>query len=276
MTNLAERAEMAAPLSFEVESMTENILVIGGGAAGMMAAITAARQGAAVTLAERNEKMGRKLYITGKGRCNVTNDCTPEQALSQIPRGNRFLYSAMNRFPPAETQAFFKDLGVALKVERGNRVFPVSDRATDIIDALVQELRRLKVRTVHGRVSRILTGEDGVTGAELENGVRIPAEQVILCTGGASYPATGSTGDGYRLAAELGHTVVPARGSLVPLVEQGEDCGKMQGLALKNVQVTVKNQKKKKVFEGFGELLFTHFGLSGPLILSASAHLDDF
>ena len=276
MTNLAERAEMAAPLSFEVESMTENILVIGGGAAGMMAAITAARQGAAVTLAERNEKMGRKLYITGKGRCNVTNDCTPEQALSRIPRGNRFLYSAMNRFPPAETQAFFRDLGVALKVERGNRVFPVSDRATDIIDALVRELRRLKVRVVHGRVSRILTGEDGVTGAELESGVRIPAERVILCTGGASYPATGSTGDGYRLAAELGHTVVPARGSLVPLVEQGEDCGKMQGLALKNVQVTVKNQKKKKAFEGFGELLFTHFGLSGPLILSASAHLDDF
>ena len=276
MKNLAERAEMAAPLSFEVERMGENILVIGGGAAGMMAAITAARQGAAVTLAERNEKMGRKLYITGKGRCNVTNDCTPEQALSQIPRGSRFLHSAMNRFPPAETQAFFRDLGVALKTERGNRVFPVSDRATDIIDALVRELRRLKVRMVHGRVKRILTDEGGVTGAELESGVQIPAERVILCTGGASYPATGSTGDGYRLAAELGHTVVPARGSLVPLVAKGEDCGKMQGLALKNVQVTVKKQRKKKVFEEFGELLFTHFGLSGPVILSASAHLDDF
>lgn len=256
--------------------MAGRILVIGGGAAGMMAAITAARQGAPVTLAERNEKMGRKLYITGKGRCNVTNDCAPEQALSQIPRGNRFLYSAMNRFPPVETKAFFNDLGVELKTERGNRVFPASDRSTDIIDALVQEMRRLNVQIVHGRVSRILAGESGVTGAQLENGVVLAAERVILCTGGASYPATGSTGDGYRLAADLGHTVVPAKGSLVPLVERGEDCGKMQGLALKNVLVTVKNQKKKTVFEGFGALLFTHFGLSGPVILSASAHLDDF
>lgn len=267
---------MAAPFSFEVESMSKRILVVGGGAAGMIAAITAARQGAAVSLVERNERLGRKLYITGKGRCNVTNDCSPEQVLSQIPRGNRFLYSAMNRFPPEETKAFFRALGVELKTERGNRVFPQSDRSTDIIDALARELRRLRVQVVHGRVNRILSDGEGVTGAQLEDGVLFPAEGVIVCTGGASYPATGSTGDGYRFATELGHTVVPVRGSLVPLVERGEDCAKMQGLALKNVLVKVKNQKKKIVFEAFGELLFTDFGLSGPVILSASAQLDDF
>ena len=256
--------------------MTEQILVIGGGAAGMMAAITAARHGAAVTLVERNEKMGRKLYITGKGRCNVTNDCSPEQALSQIPRGGRFLHSAMNRFPPEETKRFFRDLGVSLKTERGNRVFPVSDRSTDIIDALVRELRRRKVRIVHGRVSHILTNGQGVTGVTMEDGNTLPGNRVILCTGGASYPATGSTGDGYRLAEELGHTIVPPRGSLVPLMAAREDCARMQGLALKNVKIRIRNQKKKTVYEDFGELLFTHFGLSGPVILSASAHLDDF
>ena len=256
--------------------MANKILVIGGGAAGMMAAITAARQGASVSLVERNEKMGRKLYITGKGRCNVTNDCTPEQALSHIPHGNRFLHSAMNRFPPEETKVFFRELGVELKTERGNRVFPLSDRSTDIIDALVRELRRLRVQVIHGRVRCILAGEGGVTGALVEDGVQLLAEQVILCTGGASYPATGSTGDGYKLASDLGHTIVPVKGSLVPLVERGEDCAKMQGLALKNVLVKVKNQRKKTVFEDFGELLFTHFGLSGPVMLSASAHLDDF
>ena len=256
--------------------MAEQILVVGGGAAGMMAAITSARQGAAVTLIERNEKMGRKLYITGKGRCNVTNDCSPEQALSQIPRGSQFLHSAMNQFPPEETKRFFQDLGVPLKTERGNRVFPVSDRSTDIIDALVRELRRRKVRVLLGRAVRIMTGGNGVTGAELEDGRTLSASRLILCTGGASYPATGSTGDGYRLAEALGHSIIPPRGSLVPLVAAGEDCARMQGLTLKNVRVRIRNQKKKNVYEGFGELLFTHFGLSGPLILSASAHLDDF
>lgn len=256
--------------------MAGSILVIGGGAAGMMAAITAARLGAHVTLVERNEKMGRKLYITGKGRCNVTNDCAPEQALSQIPRGSRFLHSTMNRFPPEETMRFFQALGVPLKTERGNRVFPVSDRSADVIDALVGELRRRKVQTLRGRVRRILTDELGVTGAELEDGRVFSARRVILCTGGASYPATGSSGDGYRLAGELGHTIVPPRGSLVPLEAAGEDCARMQGLALKNVRVRVRNQKKKTVYEDFGELLFTHFGLSGPVILSASAHLDDW
>lgn len=256
--------------------MSKKILIIGGGAAGMMAAITAARQGADVSLVERNEKMGRKLYITGKGRCNVTNDCSVQQALSQIPHGSRFLYSAMNRFPPEATKAFFQDLNVNLKTERGNRVFPVSDRSVDVIDALVWELKKQRVTIVHGRVTEIQNDGEQVTGVSLENGTKVPAESVIVCTGGASYPATGSTGDGYRLAAQLGHTIIPLKGSLVPLVERGEDCKKMQGLALKNVLVKVQNQKKKTVFEEFGELLFTHFGLSGPVILSASAHLDEF
>ena len=250
-----------------------NVIVVGGGAAGMMAAITAARQGAKVTLVERNEKMGRKLYITGKGRCNVTNHTDARTVLEHIPHGSRFLFSAMDRFPPEATMAFFTELGVSLKTERGNRVFPTSDRAADIIDALVRELRRQKVTTVHGRVSHIQTEDGHATGVTLEDGKKLTAQTVILATGGASYPATGSTGDGYRLASELGHTVTDLQGSLVPLEAKGEDCPRMQGLALKNVRIKVVNQKKKVAYEGFGELLFTHFGLSGPLILSASAHL---
>ncbi len=253
-----------------------DILVVGGGAAGLMAAITAARHGASVTLAERNEKVGRKLYITGKGRCNVTNDCTAEEALQNLPQGGKFLYSAMNRFPPAETKRFFTELGVPLKTERGNRVFPVSDKAADIIDALFFEAKRLGVSIVHSRAES-LTIEDGcVTGVTCEDGREYSAGQVIVATGGCSYPGTGSTGDGYRLARQAGHTVTPVRGSLVPLVERGDICARMQGLALKNVTIQVKNQKGKTVYRDFGELLFTHFGLSGPMILSASAHLRDF
>lgn len=253
--------------------MTKQVIVVGGGAAGMMAAITAARQGAKVTLVERNEKMGRKLYITGKGRCNVTNHTDARTVLENIPHGNRFLFSALDRFPPEATMAFFTELGVSLKTERGNRVFPTSDRAADIIDALVRELRRQKVTTVHGRVSHIQAEDGHATGVTLEDGRQLTAQTVILATGGASYSATGSTGDGYRLASELGHTVTELQGSLVPLEAKGEDCPRMQGLALKNVRIKVVNQKKKVAYEGFGELLFTHFGLSGPLILSASAHL---
>lgn len=256
--------------------MAKQVLVVGGGAAGMMAAITAARQGASVTLVERNEKMGRKLYITGKGRCNVTNQCAAPEVLENIPHGNRFLYSAMNRFPPEATMTFFTELGVSLKTERGNRVFPVSDRAADIIDALVREMKRQRVSVVHGRVKQLNVEEGRVTGVTLEDGRVLSAACVVLATGGASYPATGSTGDGYQLASAVGHTVTPLQGSLVPLEEKGDTCAKMQGLALKNVRIKVVNQKKKVAFEGFGELLFTHFGLSGPLILSASAHLNRF
>ena len=256
-----------------------DLIVVGGGAAGMMAAITAARLGTDVCLVERNPKVGRKLYITGKGRCNVTNHCSPQELLSATPRNGKFLYSAAERTPPSWVEEFFAALGVPLKVERGNRVFPVSDRAADIIDALFRELRRLGVPILQGRVSALDCREGAVCGVELgEEKARtgLACRAIILATGGLSYPATGSTGDGYEFARALGHTVVEPRPSLVPLEVPGEDCPRMQGLALKNVQLTVKNQKGKAVFREQGELLFTHFGLSGPLVLSASAHMRDF
>lgn len=254
----------------------KQIIVVGGGAAGMMAAIVAAREGAKVTLVERNPKVGRKLYITGKGRCNLTNNTPPAEALQSYPRGGKFLYSAMNRFTPQDTMAFFSDLGVALKTERGNRVFPESDRAADIIDALFYELKNQRVTVLTGRVKELLQENGKAVGVALEGGKVLRGDSVIVCTGGVSYPATGSTGDGYEFAKSAGHTVTDVRGSLVPLEAEGEDCAKMQGLALKNVRIRVRNQKKKVVYEDFGELLFTHFGLSGPLILSASAHMKDF
>ena len=248
------------------------IIVIGGGAAGMMAAITAARRGAGVTLLEPNERLGKKLNITGKGRCNVTNDCDQETLMANIPGNGRFLYSALTRFTPQDAMAFFEALGVPLKVERGNRVFPVSDRSFDISGALERELRRLRVRILRERAAEI-TAEDGrVTGVQTDRRHH-PGDAVVLATGGVSYPGTGSTGDGYAMAAALGHTIVPPRGSLVPLESGDADCAAMQGLSLRNVEATVLNGKNKPVFREFGEMLFTHFGVSGPLMLSASAHL---
>jgi hypothetical protein len=252
------------------------VVVIGGGAAGMMAAITAAEQGAKVTLVERNQKMGRKLYITGKGRCNVTNHCTWEEVLQNIPRNNKFLYSALSAFPPEKTEAFFEAQGVKLKVERGNRVFPVSDRAADIVDALFFRMKRLHVSVITGVAESLLVEEGTLTGVKLESGKVLHGDGVIIATGGVSYPLTGSTGDGYRMAQAVGHTVVEPKPSLIPLVEDGDTCPQMQGLALKNIEIKVKNQKNKVVYTEFGELLFTHFGLSGPVILSASAHMKDF
>ncbi|USF25595.1 3-dehydro-bile acid delta(4,6)-reductase [Firmicutes bacterium ASF500] len=252
------------------------IVVAGGGAAGMMAAICAVRMGASVTLIERNQKVGRKLYITGKGRCNVTNHCSPEEVRAAVPRNGKFLYSTLEHTPPAWVEEFFRNLGVELKVERGNRVFPQSDRAADIIDALFGELRRLRIPIVHDRLTQVLLEEGTVSSVRLESGGEIACKAIILATGGLSYPATGSTGDGHRLAAALGHTVVDVKPSLVPLESPDPFYGQMQGLALKNVALTVKNQKKKTVFQEQGELLFTHFGLSGPLVLSASAHMRDF
>ncbi len=242
----------------------------------MLAAATAASLGAKVTLVERNPKVGRKLYITGKGRCNVTNDCGAEEVLRNTPRNGRFLYSAMDRFPPEQVKAYFERLGVPLKTERGNRVFPVSDKAADVIDALYGELRRRRVTVEQGRAVEVLTEAGKVSGVRLEDGRTLSGTRVVLATGGVSYPLTGSTGDGYAMAEAMGHTLIPAKGSLVPLVAKGDFCPQMQGLALKNVAIKVKNQKKKVVYEEFGELLFTHFGLSGPLILSASAHMRDF
>ena len=254
---------------------SNKIVVAGGGAAGMMAAITAARAGIGVLLLEPNEKVGRKLYITGKGRCNVTNNCTQEELLASIPRNGRFLYSAFSRFSSQDAMAFFEGLGVPLKTERGNRVFPCSDKAADIVDALFFELRRQGVELRRDRLTG-LTAQDGrLTEIATERGGTVSGfGAVILATGGASYPRTGSTGDGYRLARSVGHRIVPVRGSLVPLESDDPCCAQLQGLSLRNVELRVKDDRGKAVFREQGELLFTHFGLSGPLVLSASAHMD--
>lgn len=247
-------------------------IVIGGGAGGMFAAITAARQGARVLLLERNDRLGKKLMITGKGRCNVTNQCTAQEVLQNIPRNSRFLYSAMSQFPPEKIMAFFEDRGCPLKTERGNRVFPTSDRAASIVECLRRELRESHVTVEQGRARHILAGNGHVTAVQTDGG-GIPCRWVILATGGVSYPATGSTGDGYKIAEELGHTVIPAEGSLVPLETVGPDCPEMQGLSLRNVGIRLTDGKGKLLYKDFGELLFTHFGVSGPTVLSASCHL---
>ena len=246
-------------------------IVIGGGPAGMFAAITAAEQGKRVLLLEKNHRLGKKLLITGKGRCNVTNHCTGQEVLQNTPRNGRFLFSAMAAFPPEKTYAFFESHGCPLKVERGNRVFPVSDCAQSVLDCLQNELRRLHVIVSEERVTEILTAEGRVTGVRTDRGSH-EAGWVILATGGVSYPATGSTGDGYRMAEALGHTIVPQEGSLVPL-EAEEDCKQMQGLSLRNVGVKLLGAKGKVLYQDFGELLFTHFGVSGPTVLSASCHM---
>lgn len=246
-------------------------IVIGGGPAGMFAAITAAEQGKKVLLLEKNQRLGKKLLITGKGRCNVTNHCTGQEVLQNTPRNGRFLFSAMAAFPPEKTYAFFESHGCPLKVERGNRVFPVSDRSQSVLDCLQDELRRLHVTVREERVTEILTAEGRITGVRTDRGSH-EAGWVILATGGVSYPATGSTGDGYRMAEALGHTIVPQEGSLVPL-EAEEDCKQMQGLSLRNVGVKLLGAKGKVLYQDFGELLFTHFGVSGPTVLSASCHM---
>lgn len=241
----------------------------------MMAAITAARDGAAVTLLEPNEKVGRKLYITGKGRCNVTNNCSSAELMAAIPRNGKFLYSAFNRFGPADTMNFFEALGVPLKTERGNRVFPASDQAADIVDALFFELRRQGVEVCRDRVTALTVRDGTLDRIQTERGRELKDCKVfILATGGASYPRTGSTGDGYGLAKSVGHTIVPIRGSLVPLESGDPCCARLQGLSLRNVELCVRSDKGKTAFREQGELLFTHFGLSGPLVLSASAHMD--
>lgn len=255
-------------------ALAGNIVVVGGGAAGCMAALWAAEQGGSVTLLERNAKLGRKLYITGKGRCNLTNACSVQECLANIPRNGRFLTSALTRFPPEEVMAYFEGLGVPLKIERGNRVFPQSDRAADVIDALLRALRRSKVDIVEDRATELILKDGAVVGVKGERGRRYDCKALVLACGGLSYPATGSTGDGYALARQAGHTVQPTRGSLIPLVAEG--CGPLTGLSLRNVNLKLKDGKGKVLFEEQGELLFTHFGLSGPLILSASAHLRDY
>ena len=247
-------------------------IVIGGGPAGMFAAITAARRGEKVLLLERNDRLGKKLLITGKGRCNVTNDCSGQEVLQNTPRNGKFLYSAMNTFPPEKAMAFFEENGCALKTERGSRVFPVTDKSQSVLDCLQRELRRQNVTVKTARVKEILTEEGKATGVRTQNET-IRSNWVILATGGASYPTTGSTGDGYVMAEALGHTVVAPQGSLVPLETAGTDAQDMQGLSLRNCGVKLLNAKGKALYKDFGELLFTHFGVSGPTVLSASCHL---
>lgn len=251
------------------------VIVIGGGAAGMMAAIAAARYGAEVTLFEKNDRLGKKLRITGKGRCNVTNDCELQEFLQNVPTNPRFLYAALNRFSSEDTKQFFEDNGVPLKTERGKRVFPQSDKAQDIVDALASCMRAEGVKLRFEKVLR-LSIEDGVAvGVETPSGVTI-ADAVIVATGGMSYKQTGSDGDGYRFAREAGLEVTRLLPSLVPLTSLDRGCGRMQGLSLRNVALRVcEKQSGRTVYEDFGEMMFTHFGLTGPLILSASAHVPD-
>ena len=258
-----------------MDTDVRKIVVVGGGAAGMMAAIRAAENGAAVTLIERNDRLGKKLRITGKGRCNVTNDCDAREFLGNVPTNPRFLYSALSCFSPEDTKAFFEEAGVPLKVERGRRVFPVSDRAEDIVNAMIKKVRSAGVRTITGRVDKIILDNGRVTGCSV-GGRDIPADAVIIATGGRSYPGTGSDGDGYGFARSAGHGVTPLVPSLVPLVSDSKICPSLQGLSLKNVSLCIfDNDTQKKVYEDFGEMMFTHFGMTGPMILSASAHLTD-
>ena len=252
--------------------MSYDVIVVGGGPAGMFSAITAARQGSRVLLLERNDRLGKKLLITGKGRCNVTNNCSAREVLENIPRNGRFLYSALENFPPEHICRFFEENGCPLKTERGNRVFPVSDRSQSVLDCLIREMRRCGVTVETGRAKQILTENGSVSGVCTDKTTYV-CGNVILATGGLSYPATGSTGDGYEIARQLGHTVTPTEGSLVPLETEGTDCQKMQGLSLRNVAVKLLDKKGKVLYKDFGELLFTHFGISGPTALSASAHL---
>ncbi|MBE6621044.1 MAG: NAD(P)/FAD-dependent oxidoreductase [Ruminococcaceae bacterium] len=251
------------------------IAVVGGGAAGMMAALTAAQNGACVTLFERTGRLGRKLRITGKGRCNVTNDCDINEFLANVMTNPRFLYTALNRFSTADTKDFFESCGVPLKTERGRRVFPVSDRAADIVSALADACHRAGVKVVYERVGSLWI-EDGALRGVLTPKDRFEADAVIVCTGGKSYPLTGSDGDGYALAEQAGHTVTQLSPSLVPMTTVGDLCPALQGLSLKNVRLTIaRTDNGKAVFEDFGEMMFTHFGLTGPMVLSASAHVPD-
>ncbi|MBQ7837852.1 MAG: NAD(P)/FAD-dependent oxidoreductase [Clostridia bacterium] len=254
--------------------MKTSLLVIGGGAAGLMAAGTAANEGVETIVLERNERPARKVMITGKGRCNVTNNCSSLQELIQnVPRNGRFLYGAFSRFMPADVIDFFESRGVELKTERGNRVFPVSDNAVDIVDALVSYTKS-RARIMNGRATKLLLDDGKIKGIETENSEVIYADKVIIATGGLSYPGTGSTGDGYSLARQAGHNITELVPSLVPLEIHEGFCTDLMGLSLRNVATkVVDTESGKTVYTDFGEMLFTHFGVSGPMILSASAHM---
>jgi predicted Rossmann fold flavoprotein len=252
-----------------------DVIVIGGGAAGLMAAGTAAQRGLKVTLIERNDKLARKVAITGKGRCNVTNACPLlNDLIANVPVNGRFLYGAFSRFTTDDTMDFFESLGVPLKIERGNRVFPVSDRALDIVDALNKFITVNGVKRKQGRVTDLIIEDGALKGCRTEDGKEYFADNVIIATGGVSYPATGSTGDGYTLAKQAGHTITDLKPSLVPLECHEGWCTEAQGLSLRNVEIRIEDTKTyKEVYKDFGEMLFTHYGVSGPMILSASSHM---
>ena len=250
------------------------IVIVGGGAAGMLAAGRAAQRGHEVHLYEKNNRLGKKLLITGKGRCNITNDSDVDTLLENIPGNPYFLYSAFYHLDSAQTQELFRELGLETKVERGRRVFPVSDKSLDVVETLEKYMKQNKVSLhLDSPVEKVLFSEGRATGIRLAKGVDIQADGVIVATGGLSYPATGSTGDGYRFAKEAGHHVTKLYPSLVPLKTAEKWCADLMGLSLKNISITIKDGKGKKVYDEFGEMLFTHFGVSGPVIISASRHL---
>lgn len=257
--------------------MTNEIIVIGAGAAGMMAAIQAASNGNSVTMLERNDRPGRKIVITGKGRCNVTNATNLlNDLIAAVPVNGRFLYSAFSSFMPQDTMDFFEEQGVPLKIERGNRVFPVSDSSLDIVDALYGAAKKAGVKFRKGRATELVIENGEVVAVKTEDGETLSCAGVIVATGGKSYPGTGSTGDGYELAAQAGHTVTQLKPSLVPLEAHEGFCSQLQGLSLRNVAIRVEDtQKYRTVYEDFGEMIFTHYGVSGPIILSASSHMRD-
>ena len=250
------------------------VIVVGGGAAGMFAAYFAAQNGHTVTLLEKNEKLGKKIYITGKGRCNITNSSDMEVLFQNVMSNRKFLYSAFYSFDNQQVMSFFENHGLEIKVERGNRVFPVSDHSSDVIQTLAKALKQVGVRVMlHTEVSRLLVEEDRIAGVGFKDHTKMEADAVVLATGGMSYPSTGSTGDGYRFASETGHKLVPCTPSLVPFECKETWVKELQGLSLKNTAITIFNGKKK-LYEDFGEMLFTHFGVSGPMILSASGSIS--
>lgn len=252
------------------------VIIIGGGPAGMLAAISAAKESNEIILLEKNNSLGRKLLITGKGRCNITSSIEIDEFIKNIPGNGRFLYSAFQNYTNQDIIDLIESNGIKVKEERGNRIFPVTDKAEDVLNCLIKEMKKYKnIEIKTGKkVETILTENGEVLGVKLESGEKIFGSKIILATGGKSYPVTGSDGDGYKMAKSLGHTIEKIRGSLVPLTGDEKLCQSMQGLSLRNVKITIKDiEKNKKIYDDFGELLFTHFGVSGPTILSSSAHL---
>ena len=259
----------------EAQLQMTKVVIIGAGAAGLMAGGYASMYGADVTIFEKMHKVGRKLLITGKGRCNLANLCDIQTFMQNVPVNSRFLYSALNNFSPEDIVAFFEGLGLKTKVERGNRVFPVSDRAMDVVDTMRSFALDNGCKIIHKPVVDVVSENGAVKGVVVE-GKEVPCDSLIIATGGKSYHRTGSTGDGYKFAEKLGHTVTELRPSLIPLESPDEDCPRLQGLSLRNVRLRITESSGKEVFSDFGEMLFTHFGISGPIVLSASCNMRDY